>query len=334
MVKWLQNKVNLLINSADKILSQDNSGLLTTLTLDISSDGKTVYLKGKEGATISSIDTTKFVKDGMIDTVTFDTQTGILKFIFNTDAGKTQIDVPMSSLVDTYIVDTGSTSYLAINDYKISAKVDINGGLASYNSITQLNNALTTETTRATNVENSILEKINTLSGSVNTINSSITTLRNDVNTSANTLNQNINQLRLDTVSSANSLNILINSLRNDAITSATTLNNKITTNEGNITLLLNRILTLETSNSALTEEVNTLKTTVTTLTNLLNTLNSKVTQLETKIEELDSNVFNDLSTMLVGTTNEIAITSDSVNKKITIGFDNTTIVGKNSDSF
>lgn len=57
------------------------------------------------GTEIGSIDATAFIKDGMINNVTFNASNKKLTITFNTDAGKTNIDVDMSALVDVYTAD-------------------------------------------------------------------------------------------------------------------------------------------------------------------------------------------------------------------------------------
>lgn len=59
------------------------------------------------GTLLCSIDTTDFVYKGMIDEVSFDKNTKILTIDFNTNAGKADIEIDMSSLVDTYKAGDG-----------------------------------------------------------------------------------------------------------------------------------------------------------------------------------------------------------------------------------
>ena len=268
--------VSLVINGSDNVLSQDVSGLKTTLSIDLSADGKTLSLKGKNGAVISTIDTTSFVKDGMLDNVTFDTTTKTLKFIFNTDSGKTQIDVPLGSLVDLYTVSANSTNYLVIDNYKVGAKVDVDGGLASKNSVDTLRNDTITSA-------NTIINSINQLSGSVRDINTNLTnnisnlsastrTIETNTNTNTTNISQlsastrtietntntnitNISNLSASTVNIKNDVNELSGSVisytsttenrYNLTVTSAQTLNTKIETETTRATNVENELRTL-----------------------------------------------------------------------------------------
>lgn len=103
--------ISLEINSNDKVLSQDSSGLLSTLSLVYNSTNKKIYLYGKDSSStdkaISSIDATDFIKDGMLKSAEYSSDTHILTLTFNTDAGEDPIKVDLSDLVDTYKAGDG-----------------------------------------------------------------------------------------------------------------------------------------------------------------------------------------------------------------------------------
>lgn len=98
----------------DKVLSLTNKLVSATIGLDYGdattealNGKKAIKLVGKEGVVISEIDASAFIKDGMIQSVAFDTQTKHVTITFNTDAGHDAIDVDLSTLVDTYKAGTG-----------------------------------------------------------------------------------------------------------------------------------------------------------------------------------------------------------------------------------
>lgn len=98
----------------DKVLSLTNKLVSATIGLDYGdattealNGKKAIKLLGKEGVVISEIDASAFIKDGMIESVKFDTQTKHVTITFNTSAGKEPIDVDLSTLVDTYKAGTG-----------------------------------------------------------------------------------------------------------------------------------------------------------------------------------------------------------------------------------
>lgn len=68
---------------------------------------KTIKLLGKEGYVLSEIDASDFIKDGMINAVSFDETSKNLTIQFNTDAGHEDITVDLKSLVDTYKAGDG-----------------------------------------------------------------------------------------------------------------------------------------------------------------------------------------------------------------------------------
>lgn len=98
----------------DKVLSLTNKLVSATIGLDYGDattealkNKKAIKLVGKEGVVISEIDASAFIKDGMIQSVAFDTKTKHVTITFNTDAGREAIDVDLSTLVDTYKAGTG-----------------------------------------------------------------------------------------------------------------------------------------------------------------------------------------------------------------------------------
>ena len=76
--------------------SVDTSNLGASLYYD--SETKQIELKNTSDAVISSIDATAFIKDGMLDSVTV--SGGNLNFVFNTDAGKETISIPLTEFFD------------------------------------------------------------------------------------------------------------------------------------------------------------------------------------------------------------------------------------------
>lgn len=76
--------------------SVDTSNLGSSLFYD--SETKQLELINTNGEVISGIDATAFIKDGMLDSVTV--SGGNLNFVFNTDAGKEAISIPLSEFFD------------------------------------------------------------------------------------------------------------------------------------------------------------------------------------------------------------------------------------------
>ena len=82
------------VKSGDKVLTIDGTKLTSTISLDYVSSAHTIYLKGIGNEIISEIDANDFIKDGMLESATLETNPSgqsagtyiVLKF--NTDAGK------------------------------------------------------------------------------------------------------------------------------------------------------------------------------------------------------------------------------------------------------
>lgn len=98
----------------DKVLSLTDKLVSATIGLDYGdattealNGQKAIKLVGKEGVVISEIDASAFIKDGMIESVEFNTETKNVTITFNTAAGREPIDVDLSTLVDTYKAGTG-----------------------------------------------------------------------------------------------------------------------------------------------------------------------------------------------------------------------------------
>ena len=117
----------------------DTSNLGASLAYD--STTKRLELKNTSKEVISSIDATAFVKDGMLDSVTV--SGGNLNFVFNTDAGKETISIPLSEFFDasqyytkaqidgsflnkvTYNADTNSLNFASENGKRtVSVSLD------------------------------------------------------------------------------------------------------------------------------------------------------------------------------------------------------------------
>lgn len=123
------NTMNAEVNEAIGGGSVDTSNLGASIYYD--SKAAEIGLRNTNGVVISSIDATAFIKDGMLDSVTV--SGGNLNFVFNTDAGKETIIVPLSDLFDasqyytkaeidgtflnavTYNADTNSLNFASEN---------------------------------------------------------------------------------------------------------------------------------------------------------------------------------------------------------------------------
>ena len=104
----------------DKVLGLNGTLLSSTLNLKYDSTTKKIQLLGIKNAVIAEVDASDFIKDGMVNTVSFDPKSKALTITFNTDSGNETITVDLSSLVDTYTAGNG----IAIDKNAVSIKVD------------------------------------------------------------------------------------------------------------------------------------------------------------------------------------------------------------------
>jgi hypothetical protein len=119
------------VSTSEKVLAADANGILTT-TLGLSSykndEGKTyIKLTGIEGATVSEFDASEFVKDGMIDSVSYDPSTKNMTITWNTAAGKDATVIDMTGLVDTYTA--GSGLQVTSNEFSVKLNTSSNNKL-------------------------------------------------------------------------------------------------------------------------------------------------------------------------------------------------------------
>ena len=138
--------ISLGINADDKVLSQNASGLLASLSLNYSSTDKKITLVGKNSAVISEISTNDFVKDGMLNDAKAFLATGTsqevefkggkhtfknltkdnhyIGFEFKTSDGTTTgtsytyDSLDATSIIDVYVAGDG----LALSDHTFSVK--------------------------------------------------------------------------------------------------------------------------------------------------------------------------------------------------------------------
>lgn len=97
--------------------------------------------------TIGTVDCSDFIKDGMIDEVAYNSTTHILTFTWNTAAGKSDTEIDLTGLIDTYTAGNG----LSLTNGVFALKLDTSsesfltlgsGGLKLSGVQTAINNAI------------------------------------------------------------------------------------------------------------------------------------------------------------------------------------------------
>lgn len=172
--------ISLKLNSADKVLTQTADGLLANINLTWSStDG--LKLIGKDSTVIATIPATDFIKDGMLENVELVELTGgteanpsgltdgtYLHFTFTVEAGKEDIYLNVTSLIDVYAAGNGLS--LAGKTFSIKLDPASEGGYLSVGSdglkLSGVNQAISDAITSAvTGDSGAIKTELNKLQG-------------------------------------------------------------------------------------------------------------------------------------------------------------------------
>lgn len=109
------------------------------------SSAKTIYFYDKDNTEVGTIDTTDFVKDGMVDNVYISGDT--LYIVFNTDAGKETIEIALTDIFNPANYYTKSEVDSAITA-ATSGKVDTDT-LSAYSTTVEVENMISGFTTSA-----------------------------------------------------------------------------------------------------------------------------------------------------------------------------------------
>lgn len=154
--------------------------------------GARIVFKNKDGITLCTVDASAFVKDGMVDTVQLIDYQGdkALKVIFNTDAGKSDVIIPIGDLFE-------------LDDYYTKNEID--------GKVNTINNNINTEINRAKGAEQSLQTQINTINnttipGLQSTINQMIQNISNaqtaitNLQSAMSTAQTNITNLQADSL--------------------------------------------------------------------------------------------------------------------------------------
>lgn len=189
------------VKADDKVLAVDANGeLSSTITMNYDSEKKEIYLKGKDGGVISTVDATDFIKDGMLDNVELKTTGGKteLIFTFNTDAGKEQIPVDVTELLNGTELQNIQT---ALDTHTSSANTQhltgdqiayLNGVMPKY-SVSQLDSKfteITNEFTTNTDAHATFASEITSAKTRIDKTEADITILSGAIDTNASAITE------------------------------------------------------------------------------------------------------------------------------------------------
>lgn len=251
--------------TSDDNLNSKIDRAITSVLYD--AENKTINILSIDG-TSTSIDVTEFITDGMVDSVELTdtnadgTEGKFLHFTFNTDAGKEDIYVDVSDLVDVYKAGNG----LKLNsNNKFSVVIDSNSD--EYLSVSSDGILLT-------GVKEAINDEATTRQDSDTLINEAITNL----NTEIDLINTQLSFLDANTVGGDG---YFIQSIyETDGIITATAAE----LNAGSVSATA-----IEESDTQVAVEGTTVEDQIASLSETIKSLSEKITELENEISELEN---------------------------------------------
>jgi hypothetical protein len=158
----IQNLAVKSVKADDQLITLSNTGeISSTIAFGIDEtareDGKKyIYLTGKDNQEIGKVDTTAFIKDGMLDSAEYDENSKSIVLIWNSDSGKTNpMSIPVGDFVTTYDAGSGLT---LTTDNKFEVKIDTTN---TNNKVTINDNGLLVDiSSDITALENTMDDKI------------------------------------------------------------------------------------------------------------------------------------------------------------------------------
>ena len=106
------------IAADDKVLSLSSDALISaTVSMSYDTANKAIKLYGKDNVELGSVDATPFIKDGMLDDVSYNADNNTLTFTWNTEAGKATDTVVLSDIIEPYTAGNGLE--LSGNEFKV-----------------------------------------------------------------------------------------------------------------------------------------------------------------------------------------------------------------------
>ena len=154
------------VKSDDKILSLDASGMLSAAVSLVYED-RNIILKDKAGNAISTVSAAPFIKDGMLESVTYDASTKKIKFTWNTDSSTAPVEISLQEFIDTYVADektitldkTGANPTFKVKDGVFVKKADYDTKVANIDSsISKINASVSNHSTEISSLNTTVGE--------------------------------------------------------------------------------------------------------------------------------------------------------------------------------
>lgn len=129
------------VAAGEKVIKLERGVLSSQLSITTVKEGGSTFvvLKGINGQDISRFDAAEFVKDGMLDSVSLKYSSDglnhrILVMTFNTDAGKSDIELDIQDLISVYkAAENGGLKEGSDNDFSIANEVTPSDGPINHN---------------------------------------------------------------------------------------------------------------------------------------------------------------------------------------------------------
>ena len=154
------------VKSGDKILSLDASGMLSAAVSLVYED-RNIILKDKAGNAISTVSAAPFIKDGMLESVTYDASTKKIKFVWNTDSSIAPVEISLDEFIDTYVADektitldkNGANPTFKVKDGVFVKKTDYDTKVAGIDSsISNVKASVNNHSTKISTLETTVGE--------------------------------------------------------------------------------------------------------------------------------------------------------------------------------
>lgn len=101
-----------------------------TLAIEKYNEVESIVIKDSEGAVIADVSAATFVKDGMLTNAVYNAETNKITLTWNTDAGKTDTEIDLTDLVDTYTggngISVSNSGEISIDDNVVVTHTDLN----------------------------------------------------------------------------------------------------------------------------------------------------------------------------------------------------------------
>ena len=107
------------VSADDKVLSVANKVISATISMSYDEENKAIKLLGKDNVELGSVDATPFIKDGMLENVSYDELTNTLTFKWNTASGISEDTVVLSDIIEPYTAGNG----LELNENTFAIKL-------------------------------------------------------------------------------------------------------------------------------------------------------------------------------------------------------------------